>query len=83
MSGTGTHTAINRIELPRATAGRENRFATGSRWVHRGAGPDRIGAVSRSLTGIPIQANTGPTVTRWSTGWVNDTMRARSPWSRT
>jgi len=56
VSGTGTHTAINRIELPRATAGRENRFATGSRWVHRGAGPDRIGAVSRSLTGIPIQS---------------------------
>ena len=56
MSGVGTYTAITRTEKPKAIAGCENRFATGSRWVHRGAGPDRIAAVSRSLTGIPIQS---------------------------
>jgi len=38
-------------------AGCEDRPATGRRWVHRGAGPDRIEAtVSTSLTGVPIQS---------------------------
>ena len=56
MTGTGTDTAIKPAELPEATAGCTHRFATGSQWVHRGAGPDRIGAtVSPSLTDVPIQ----------------------------
>jgi len=57
MSGVGTYTAITRTEKPKAIAGCENRFATGSCGAHRGAGPDRIGAtVPTSLTGIPIQS---------------------------
>lgn len=57
MSGTSTDTVGRLTELPEAIAGCEDRPATGRRWVHRGAGPDRIEAtVSTSLTGVPIQS---------------------------
>ena len=57
MSRTGTHTVGRLTELPEAIAGCEDRLATGRRWVHRGAGPDRTEVtVSTSLTGVPIQS---------------------------
>jgi hypothetical protein len=61
MRRAGTHTAIKRTEISKAITGCEDRFATGSWWVHWGVGHDRIGAtVYASLTGVPIQSPYSP-----------------------